>query len=206
MATERSRQRSPATATDGKPRKRRGSDEAQNVAGPSSNGKSRRKRTASTGEGDDDEDDDNGDATEDDNGSEEDGDDEEYSTRGNKGKKKQKKTNNSSSGSQRSSSSAANKRRRTSSTDDVLSSQQQLASNLEVAVESANADDKNESEMGIIEEIYCENFMCHRRMKVELSPHINFITGENGSGKSAIIAAIQVQERACVWWVYTNIH
>lgn len=24
------------------------------------------------------------------------------------------------------------------------------------------------------------------------SPHINFITGENGSGKSAIIAAIQV--------------
>ncbi|KAJ0396372.1 hypothetical protein ATCC90586_004067 [Pythium insidiosum] len=47
-------------------------------------------------------------------------------------------------------------------------------------------------EMGIIEEIYCENFMCHRKMRVKLSPHINFITGENGSGKSAIIAAIQI--------------
>lgn len=54
-----------------------------------------------------------------------------------------------------------------------------------------------ESEMGIIEEIYCENFMCHRRMQVALSPHINFITGENGSGKSAIIAAIQVCQCVC---------
>ncbi|EEY55332.1 structural maintenance of chromosomes protein, putative [Phytophthora infestans T30-4] len=47
-------------------------------------------------------------------------------------------------------------------------------------------------EMGVIEEIYCENFMCHRKLRVTLSPHINFITGENGSGKSAIIAAIQI--------------
>ncbi|KAI9991018.1 hypothetical protein PInf_018636 [Phytophthora infestans] len=46
--------------------------------------------------------------------------------------------------------------------------------------------------MGVIEEIYCENFMCHRKLRVTLSPHINFITGENGSGKSAIIAAIQI--------------
>ncbi|GMF20972.1 unnamed protein product [Phytophthora lilii] len=49
-----------------------------------------------------------------------------------------------------------------------------------------------ESEMGVVEEIYCENFMCHRKLRVALSPHINFITGENGSGKSAIIAAIQI--------------
>ncbi|OQR83293.1 structural maintenance of chromosomes protein 6 [Achlya hypogyna] len=48
------------------------------------------------------------------------------------------------------------------------------------------------SEMGIIEEIYCENFMCHRRMCVRLCRNINFITGENGSGKSAIIAALQI--------------
>ena len=27
---------------------------------------------------------------------------------------------------------------------------------------------QNESEMGIIEEIYCENFMCHRKMRVSL--------------------------------------
>ncbi|KAL0584383.1 hypothetical protein ABG067_005734 [Albugo candida] len=50
----------------------------------------------------------------------------------------------------------------------------------------------SQSEMGIIEEIYCENFMCHQKLRVELSPNINFITGENGSGKSAIIAAIQI--------------
>ncbi|KAF4031100.1 RecF/RecN/SMC N terminal domain [Phytophthora infestans] len=48
------------------------------------------------------------------------------------------------------------------------------------------------TEMGVVEEIYCENFMCHRKLRVSLCPHINFITGENGSGKSAIIAAIQI--------------
>ncbi|KAI9909730.1 hypothetical protein PsorP6_014901 [Peronosclerospora sorghi] len=48
------------------------------------------------------------------------------------------------------------------------------------------------SEMGVVEEIYVENFMCHRKLRVKLCPHINFITGENGSGKSAIIAALQI--------------
>nr|CCA25982.1 structural maintenance of chromosomes protein 6 puta [Albugo laibachii Nc14] len=63
---------------------------------------------------------------------------------------------------------------------------QDTSSHITVAHTSAK------SEMGIIEEIYCENFMCHQKLRVELSPHINFITGENGSGKSAIIAAIQI--------------
>ncbi|RLN83834.1 hypothetical protein BBJ28_00017697, partial [Nothophytophthora sp. Chile5] len=58
--------------------------------------------------------------------------------------------------------------------------------------ETAQADAELDSEMGVVEEIYCENFMCHRKMRVALCPHINFITGENGSGKSAIIAAIQI--------------
>ncbi|KAL3671051.1 hypothetical protein V7S43_004234 [Phytophthora oleae] len=57
---------------------------------------------------------------------------------------------------------------------------------------ATNMDADIESEMGVVEEIYCENFMCHRKLRVALSPHINFITGENGSGKSAIIAAIQI--------------
>ncbi|KAG2909862.1 hypothetical protein PC118_g17983 [Phytophthora cactorum] len=34
--------------------------------------------------------------------------------------------------------------------------------------------------------------MYHRKLRVSLSPHINFIAGENGSCKSAIIAAIQI--------------
>ncbi|POM68348.1 Structural maintenance of chromosomes protein 6 [Phytophthora palmivora] len=60
------------------------------------------------------------------------------------------------------------------------------------ATELSQMDDHIKSEMGVVEEIYCENFMCHRKLRVALSPHINFITGENGSGKSAIIAAIQI--------------
>ncbi|EQC27660.1 hypothetical protein SDRG_14568 [Saprolegnia diclina VS20] len=56
----------------------------------------------------------------------------------------------------------------------------------------SQAEPATASEMGIIEEIYCENFMCHRRMCIRLCRNINFITGENGSGKSAIIAALQI--------------
>lgn len=45
---------------------------------------------------------------------------------------------------------------------------------------------------GIIERIYMENFMCHTKLEVNLCPRINFITGQNGSGKSAILAAVQI--------------
>lgn len=43
---------------------------------------------------------------------------------------------------------------------------------------------------GILESITCINFMCHERLHVELGPLLNFIVGENGSGKSAILTAI----------------
>ncbi|KAI1441623.1 P-loop containing nucleoside triphosphate hydrolase protein [Annulohypoxylon stygium] len=42
----------------------------------------------------------------------------------------------------------------------------------------------------IIESITCINFMCHTKLHVELGPLLNFIVGENGSGKSAILTAI----------------
>ena len=46
------------------------------------------------------------------------------------------------------------------------------------------------AENGIIESIECINFMCHVRLHCELGPLLNFIVGENGSGKSAILTAI----------------
>lgn len=42
----------------------------------------------------------------------------------------------------------------------------------------------------VIESIEVFNFMCHERLKVELGPLLNFIVGQNGSGKSAILTAI----------------
>jgi hypothetical protein len=47
-------------------------------------------------------------------------------------------------------------------------------------------------EAGIIKQVYVENFMCHQKFKVDLCRNVNFITGQNGSGKSAILAAIQI--------------
>jgi type IV secretory pathway VirB10-like protein len=38
-------------------------------------------------------------------------------------------------------------------------------------------------EAGVILRVYMENFMCHRLLDLELGKHVNFITGDNGSGE-----------------------
>lgn len=45
---------------------------------------------------------------------------------------------------------------------------------------------------GIIQQVECTNFMCHRHLVIPLGPLINFIIGHNGSGKSAILTAIAI--------------
>jgi hypothetical protein len=47
-------------------------------------------------------------------------------------------------------------------------------------------------EAGHIMSVYVENFMCHRKFFTPFGHHVQFITGRNGSGKSAIVAAIQL--------------
>ncbi|EXC13936.1 hypothetical protein L484_006634 [Morus notabilis] len=45
---------------------------------------------------------------------------------------------------------------------------------------------------GIVKRIRLENFMCHSNLEIELGDRVNFITGQNGSGKSAILTALCV--------------
>ncbi|XP_060083255.1 structural maintenance of chromosomes protein 6-like [Ylistrum balloti] len=49
-----------------------------------------------------------------------------------------------------------------------------------------------EADIGIVEKVNLRNFMCHQRLDISLGPHVNFIMGRNGSGKSAIITALVV--------------
>jgi len=45
---------------------------------------------------------------------------------------------------------------------------------------------------GSIKRIRVENFMCHTSLSIDLVDRVNFITGQNGSGKSAILTALCV--------------
>jgi hypothetical protein len=36
-------------------------------------------------------------------------------------------------------------------------------------------------EAGVIKKVYCENFMCHRKLKVDFNRNVNFVHGQNGT-------------------------
>ncbi|XP_067218648.1 structural maintenance of chromosomes protein 6-like [Chanodichthys erythropterus] len=62
----------------------------------------------------------------------------------------------------------------------------------------SSGDGKNSSqsvtgEVGIIESISLKNFMCHSLLgPFEFGPNVNFVVGNNGSGKSAVLTALIV--------------
>ena len=56
-----------------------------------------------------------------------------------------------------------------------------------------SADNGNRAaQNGVLESVVCTNFMCHSKLSVTFGPLINFIIGHNGSGKSAVLTAIQI--------------
>ncbi|KAI8477371.1 MAG: P-loop containing nucleoside triphosphate hydrolase protein [Monoraphidium minutum] len=45
---------------------------------------------------------------------------------------------------------------------------------------------------GHVKSVKLQNFMCHQNFEMEFSSHVNFISGDNGSGKSATLQALQI--------------
>ncbi|GFR43935.1 hypothetical protein Agub_g5073 [Astrephomene gubernaculifera] len=45
---------------------------------------------------------------------------------------------------------------------------------------------------GHIARIHLENFMCHKHFELDLGTHVTLVSGQNGSGKSAVMQALQV--------------
>mmetsp|Transcript_5446 Transcript_5446/g.7921 ORF Transcript_5446/g.7921 Transcript_5446/m.7921 type:complete len:1195 (+) Transcript_5446:75-3659(+) len=68
---------------------------------------------------------------------------------------------------------------------------QSLRESIETPITPINHPGKP-AEAGIIHKVSVENFMCHRKLTIQLCRNVNFIHGQNGSGKSAILAAIQI--------------
>ena len=56
------------------------------------------------------------------------------------------------------------------------------------------------AEAGVIRRVYVENFMCHRKLTVDLCRNVNFIYGQNGSGKVRYVNCISSYRYDCDTW------
>ncbi|KDN53305.1 P-loop containing nucleoside triphosphate hydrolase protein [Tilletiaria anomala UBC 951] len=66
----------------------------------------------------------------------------------------------------------------------------QMATQLAEEYRSRPVSRHEKADYGVIEKVELFNFMCHKRLSVQLGPNTNFIVGNNGSGKSAVLTAI----------------
>lgn len=55
---------------------------------------------------------------------------------------------------------------------------------------ASSSTDQRERKLGSIASVRMINFMCHENLLVEFCPGVNFVVGENGSGKSAVFTAL----------------
>jgi structural maintenance of chromosomes protein 6 len=67
-----------------------------------------------------------------------------------------------------------------------------LDDELEYEEEEIPAEELEDLETGQIMRVFVQDFMCHHKLTVEFGRNVNFVTGNNGSGKSAIVAALQI--------------
>ncbi|KAJ6256574.1 hypothetical protein Dda_8438 [Drechslerella dactyloides] len=59
-----------------------------------------------------------------------------------------------------------------------------------IATNAPNSRENEPADYGTIELIRLENFMCHSCLEMKFGPFMNFVVGQNGSGKSAVLTAL----------------
>ena len=58
-------------------------------------------------------------------------------------------------------------------------------------INAENFVQRTEGLPGQLKSIRLENFMCHENFSMDFGPHVTFVNGTNGSGKSAVLQGLQ---------------
>ena len=57
-------------------------------------------------------------------------------------------------------------------------------------LERLSVNEVEDDSTGIIKRLSVTNFMCHDNLTIEFEGNVNFIIGDNGSGKSALFTVV----------------